>query len=200
MPRQRKHWDPLENRPACCAAERKRRVLNKVRKQKRNKDTDSSYSYSPRFSTWQQRGVVLFTGTANKSPRYHIRGFRLTPLSTTHEARLPPRSMQTTPYHYSIAACSLTPSNDGKNNEILYRGSIPAARNLPFIRRLGLRTIVYQSKKELEADDGMVIWAKKRGVVLRWVKAEEMAEESLGVGKTEVGEVLKVCLPSSFAP
>ena len=96
--------------------------------------------------------------------------------------------MLTTPYHFSIAACPITPGD----NEILYRGSLPAARNLAFLRRLRLRTIVYLLKKPLGDEDGLVRWAKKRGVSLKWVIAESMGEESLGMGKKEVGEVLKV--------
>lgn len=106
--------------------------------------------------------------------------------------RLLSHYMITTPYHFSIVACPYTSSDHAREREILYRGSIPAARNLPFVRRLGLRTIVYLRKKELKADDALLRWAKKCGVEMRWFKVEAMGEESLGMGKTEVGEVLKV--------
>ena len=96
--------------------------------------------------------------------------------------------MLTTPYHFSIVACPITPGH----NEILYRGSVPAARNLAFMRRLRVRTIVYLLKKPLGEADGLMRWAKKRGVTLKWFMAECMGEESLGMGKKEVGEVLKV--------
>jgi len=114
--------------------------------------------------------------------------------------------MLTPPYHFSIVACpSITTlhnrSQDDTNAppELLYRGSIPATRNLPFIKRLGLRTIVYLRKKAIKDDDVLYRWAGKRGVELKWVKAEAMGEEKLGMGKTEVGEVLKIILnPASY--
>ncbi|ORY34020.1 tyrosine phosphatase family-domain-containing protein [Naematelia encephala] len=104
--------------------------------------------------------------------------------------------MLTPPYHYSIVVC---PSNSS-DRDVLYRGSLPALRNLSFLARLDLRTIVYIRKKELKADDGLVGWAERRGVTLRWVKAEEMGEESLGMGRNEVLDVLKVILDTTNYP
>ena len=100
--------------------------------------------------------------------------------------------MLTAPYHFSIVAAPCILSNHGVQTEILYRGSIPAARNLPFVRRLKLRTIIYLRKKQLKEDDGLVRWAEKRGIELKWVSVEDTVEENLGMGKVEVGEVLKV--------
>jgi hypothetical protein len=103
--------------------------------------------------------------------------------------------MLTPPYHFSIVACpasSQIQDDIATPSQILYRGSIPATRNLPFLKRLGLRTVVYCRKKELKEDDPLVRWSKKRGSELKWVKAEGMSEEKLGMGKSEVGEVLKV--------
>lgn len=105
--------------------------------------------------------------------------------------------MLTPPYHFSIAACPLEFPRNATNNEILYRGPIPAARNIPFVRRLRLRTIVYLRKKQLKEEDGLVQWSRKRGIELNWVRVEAMGEESLGMGKSEVGEVLKVGLITS---
>lgn len=120
--------------------------------------------------------------------------------------------MLTPPYHFSIVACPTTyqvqaqiqddvaaaPSSTSAAaaaplpSQILYRGSIPTTRNLAFLKRLGLKTVIYCRKKELKADDVLVRWCKKRGAELKWVKAEGMGEEKLGMGKSEVGEVLKV--------
>lgn len=43
-------------------------------------------------------------------------------------------------------------------------------------------------------------WAAERGIELKWIKAETMKEEKLGMGKTEVGEVLKVILDRTAYP
>ena len=103
--------------------------------------------------------------------------------------------MLTTPYHFSIVACSLDiPPDNVPTNDVLYRGSLPAARNLPFIRRLRLRSIIYLSKKQLAADDGLIRWAENREVQVKWIRVESMGEEGLGMGRSEVGEVLKVRL------
>lgn len=122
-------------------------------------------------------------------------------------------TMLTPPYRYSIVACPshpairspLLPSEINLNlnqddqpakqrQEILYRGSIPAARNLAFLKRLELHTLLYLRKKELPKDDIVRRWANRHGVILKWVKADKMDEEKLGMGKNEIGEVLKVCL------
>lgn len=116
--------------------------------------------------------------------------------------------MLTPPYHFATVACLLAkPScqddhgeglNGLKNDhtlEILYRGSIPAERNLPFLRKRRIRTIVYLNKKALKEDDGLVVWANRRKVDLRWIKADKIGEEALGIGKSEVNEVLKVSSP-----
>ena len=106
--------------------------------------------------------------------------------------------MLTPPYHFSIVACPSTSQiQDDLSTplQILYRGSIPSTRNLPFLKRLGLRTVIYCRKKELKEDDPLMRWSKKRGSELKWVKAEGMSEEKLGMGKNEIGDVLKVGLP-----
>lgn len=110
--------------------------------------------------------------------------------------------MLTAPYHFGIVACSAVrksqPPSDGELDDtqsgILYRGSIPAARNLPFLRSLGLKTIVVCKKKPLGETEVLVRWAAKHGVEVKWVKADIMTEESLGMGRAEVSELLKVRL------
>ena len=106
--------------------------------------------------------------------------------------------MLTPPLHYSIVACPLTPSSNA--DEVLYRGCIPVRRNIAFLDRLRIRTLLYLRKKELGQDDPMSVWAALRGVDLRWVKAERMSEEKLGMGKSEVGEVMRTILDRSAYP
>jgi len=105
--------------------------------------------------------------------------------------------MLTPPYHFNIVACPLTPSTP---NETLYRGAIPVDRNVTFINRLNVRTVVYLRKKELKPHEPLVRWAVDRGVELKWVKADAMTEEKLGMGKTEVGEVIKTILDRTAYP
>jgi hypothetical protein len=105
--------------------------------------------------------------------------------------------MLTPPYHFSVVACpAITQVQDDPKTpaQILYRGSIPATRNLPFLKRLGLKTVIYCKKKELKQDDVFCRWSRKRKIDLRWIKAEGMGEEKLGVGKNEISDVLKVSL------
>lgn len=120
----------------------------------------------------------------------------------THVASTSPihasHPMLTPPLHYSIVACPLTPSSNA--DEVLYRGSIPVRRNIAFLDRLRIRTLLYLRKKELGQDDPMSVWAALRGVDLRWVKAERMSEEKLGMGKSEVGEVMRTILDRSAYP
>jgi len=105
--------------------------------------------------------------------------------------------MLTPPYHFNIVACASASTPPG---EILYRGAIPVERNIPFISRLNVRTLVYLRKKELKPHEPLVAWAAERGIELKWIKAETMKEEKLGMGKTEVGEVLKVILDRTAYP
>jgi len=105
--------------------------------------------------------------------------------------------MLTPPYHFSIVACPAISQVQAQDDpkapaQILYRGSIPATRNLPFLKRLGLKTVIYCKKKELKEDDVFCRWTRKREIDLRWVKAEGMGEEKLGLGKNEISDVLKV--------
>lgn len=103
--------------------------------------------------------------------------------------------MLTPPYHFSIVACPTpTYAQDDPSSpaQILYRGSIPATRNLSFLKRLGLKTVIYCRKKEHKEDDVFARWSRKRGIDLRWVKAEGMSEEKLGLGKNEISDILKV--------
>ncbi|WVR07043.1 hypothetical protein IAU60_004082 [Kwoniella sp. DSM 27419] len=114
--------------------------------------------------------------------------------------------MLTPPYHFSTVAAPHTPWIDlaggarSLTPEILYRGSLPASRNLTFVKRLGIRTLVVLRKKQLKDDDPLIKWTQKRGIDLRWIKAEAMGEEKLGMGKGEVGEVLKIILDPKAYP
>lgn len=103
--------------------------------------------------------------------------------------------MITPPYHFSTVAAPIGP--EVESSQILYRGSIPAARNASFLRRLGIRTLIYLRKKEYKQDDPLVVWAGKQCIDLRWVKAEKMEEEALGMEPEHVTDVLKVRPASS---
>ncbi|KAK8864395.1 hypothetical protein IAR55_001643 [Kwoniella newhampshirensis] len=107
--------------------------------------------------------------------------------------------MLTPPYHFSIVASPSLPTSTSDEPETLYRGSLPAQRNLSFVKRLRLKTLVVLKKKALKDEDPLNVWATKRGVDVKWFKAEEMEEEKLGMGRNEVGEVLKIVLnPTNY--
>ena len=99
------------------------------------------------------------------------------------------------PYHFSIVSSPLAFPPDQSvdtSNEVLYRGSVPAQRNIPFVTSKRIRTVVYLRRDEIVPDEAVGVWSKAQEVELRWIKAEVMGEERLGVGKNEVGEVLRV--------
>ena len=101
--------------------------------------------------------------------------------------------MLTPPFHFSLVACSAAgPTEHDEPDQSLYRGGIPLSRNLPFIQQFDLRTIIYLRRTPLEPTDVLCRWAEAHYVELRWVKADPMSEESLGMGRAEAGEVLKV--------
>ena len=157
--------------------------------------------------------------------------------------------MLTPPRHFAITACppvpvpfstlppdtSTPPAKADDAPEILYRGAIPDTRNIAFLRRLRLKTILVLSPKEPKDVESFAPGSKggpgsgpsgsnvggggmngdvqnlmagsskarsrltplgrmkkKEGVDVRWIKVDRMGEEKLGMGKTEVGEVLKV--------
>lgn len=104
--------------------------------------------------------------------------------------------MLTPPFHFSIVAC---PLNTGSPNEILYRGATPAQRNFSHLARLRLKTIVYIRHNALDHHAPLSTWAEGRNVKLHWVKGDEMTEEKLGIGRTEIGEIIKIILdPTSY--
>lgn len=101
----------------------------------------------------------------------------------------------TPPYHWAIVASPLPCDDDNVAHQILYRGSIPAARNAAFVRRLGVKTLICMRKKPLKETDPFLNWASKNGINVVWVKADKMGEETLGMDRDEVTEVLKVGFP-----
>ena len=64
-----------------------------------------------------------------------------------------PSGMFTPPRHFAIPACPPHPSSSSSSSSstlrptILYRGAIPDTRNIPFLRRLKLKTILVLSPK-----------------------------------------------------
>jgi hypothetical protein len=106
-------------------------------------------------------------------------------------------------YHFSIVACPPVVGGHDQSNagEILYRGSVPTTRNFPFLRRLRLRTIVCLQKKAVGGDEPLSRWAQKHNVDIVWIKVDKMTEESLGMSRSQVSDVLKVCpAPPAFTP
>lgn len=103
----------------------------------------------------------------------------------------------TPPYHFSIIACPpiYSTAKDDATEEVLYRGAIPAVRNFPFLKRLHLRTIICLQKKPVGDGETLARWARKHKVELIWVKVDKMTEESLGMTRIQVGDILKVSIP-----
>lgn len=112
--------------------------------------------------------------------------------------------MLTPPLHFGIA-CAPAQHSASTSSQILYRGAIPVRRNLEFVDRLQLKTMLVFSKKELKPECDVVRWAngeglgvagkgkgKCRKVEIQWIKAGKMEAEELGIGRAEVNEVLKV--------
>ena len=112
--------------------------------------------------------------------------------------------MLTPPLHFAIA-CAPPQHAASTSSQILYRGAVPIKRNLEFVDRLQLKTILVVSKKEPKADSDVVKWAeglglgaagkgkgKCRKVEIKWIKAGKMEGEELGMGRAEVNEALKV--------
>ena len=112
--------------------------------------------------------------------------------------------MLTPPYHFSVVAAPLqvpvastsalkldSPVHD-LADEILYRGAIPAVRNFSFLRQKKLKTVVCIRDAPLDGHDERTIFFRTVGADVRWIKASPMTEEKLGLGRTEVSEVLKV--------
>lgn len=118
--------------------------------------------------------------------------------------------MLTPPYHFAIPACpplpaptytrSITEDEDDNDypltnrteDQVLYRGSIPSVRNLAFVKRLHLRTILCLCPAPVDKSSALGRFAARYGIELRWIKADKMGEEKMGMGKGEVGEALKV--------
>ena len=80
--------------------------------------------------------------------------------------------MLTPPYNFSIVASSSYQSPPIRSDpsaasdiaqEVLYRGSIPAERNLTFVAQKRLRTIVYLTPRQFGRDETLVKWPEKQG-------------------------------------
>lgn len=110
----------------------------------------------------------------------------------------PPMRTLTPPYHFGIVAAPVaggattTDSQSQSQSQILYRGAFPAARNAPFLNRLGIKTLVCLRKKPWTDEDPVTGWARRKGIDVQWIKAERMGEETLGMERDEVNDVLKV--------
>ncbi|KAL7415720.1 tyrosine phosphatase family-domain-containing protein [Mrakia frigida] len=95
------------------------------------------------------------------------------------------------PFHLSLLLSS--------PNESIYRGSLPHPRNLRFLRRLHLRTILSLTPQPLPAET--LRWAEKEGIRCVWVEVGTAGEESLGSALKEgVKEGLATLLDSRNLP
>ena len=97
------------------------------------------------------------------------------------------------PYHLALSLASLNSA------ESVYRGSYPHARNLRFLRRLGLRTVLSLTPGPLP--EATLAWAEKQGIQCIWLEVGAAGEESLGTGlKEAVKEGLQVSRQQSHRP
>lgn len=93
------------------------------------------------------------------------------------------------PYFFSIVLSCPSVSAPLPHN--VYRGSPPLPRNLRFLRRLRLKTIVSLTSAPLQ--DSVLSWAETEGIECIWHEVGPAGEESLGSGiKESVKPVLQV--------
>lgn len=149
--------------------------------------------------TWQIPSAVTFSAfalnlipTSSFSFITHIPG-------NGHIAYTTRGVMLTPPFHFGIVACPLS-STPSTSSEILYRGAVPAKRNFAHLDRLRIKTILYLRSAPLDEDDSLAVWGSSKSCRMVWVKADEMTEEKVGIGKNEMGEVIKTILDPSVYP
>lgn len=75
----------------------------------------------------------------------------------------------------------------------IYKGGFPRKRNLPFLSRLRLKTILSLTPKPLDAlDEEVTSWAKKDNVTLVHVKCEKPKDDGGGLSKEAAAKALLV--------
>lgn len=110
------------------------------------------------------------------------------------------------------AAASAVPPNTPQSHQLppsagpapslsqaLYRGSHPKPRNLPFLRRLRLRSILSLTPKPLassgpskEAAAAIVSWAESSSCRLEWVECEKGKEKEVTLDKESADRAIAV--------
>lgn len=79
------------------------------------------------------------------------------------------------------------------SQQSIYKGSFPRRRNLPFLSRLRLQTVLSLTPKPLEALDADVCsWAKKTDVSLVHIKCDKPKEDGGGLSREGAAKALLV--------
>ncbi|PWN41424.1 hypothetical protein IE81DRAFT_330931 [Ceraceosorus guamensis] len=91
--------------------------------------------------------------------------------------------------------------------QTLYRGSHPKARNLPFLSRLRLRSILSLTPKPLSksgpfkaSDDRIEEWAQRRGCRLEWIECEKGKEEEVALDRESADRAIAFILDKRNLP
>jgi hypothetical protein len=98
------------------------------------------------------------------------------------------------PLRYRIVAHPIDISSSGPvSTQSIYKGAFPRRRNLPFLSRLRLKTILSLSPKSLEAvDEDVCQWAKSQGISLIHVKCEKPKDDGGGLSREAASQALLV--------
>lgn len=101
------------------------------------------------------------------------------------------------PLRFSIIAYSTIPSTqiNHPSAQSVYKGGFPRKRNIPFLRRLRLKTIISLIPKPLGSlDEEVSDWAQSANVTLIHVKCEKPKEDGGGLSKEAAAKALLVSL------
>ncbi|UZJ52569.1 hypothetical protein CBS101457_001889 [Exobasidium rhododendri] len=106
------------------------------------------------------------------------------------------------PLRFSLVAHPVDISaNSPVLTQSIYRGAFPHRRNIPFLSRLRLKTVLSLTPKPLEVlDKAVADWAKSSGVSLVHVKCEKPKDDGGGLSKEAAGEALLHLLDSRQLP
>lgn len=121
----------------------------------------------------------------------------------SHEGRFfGPLKPLLVPLRFSIVAQSVDVGSSSAISPLsLYKGGFPRRRNLPFLSRLRLKTIVSLTPKSLDAlDEDVCQWAKSNNVTLVHVKCEKPKDDGGGLSKEAAAKALMHILDSRQLP
>jgi hypothetical protein len=106
------------------------------------------------------------------------------------------------PLRFSVVAQSVDVGSSSATSPLsLYKGGFPRRRNLPFLSRLRLKTIVSLTPKSLNAlDEDVSQWAKNNNVSLVHVKCEKPKDDGGGLSKDAAAKALMHILDSRQLP